>query len=228
MDRNDWLRKVCERAIETRADIFANTDLDLVTLDTAYTSSGKRSNTYGEAYTIVDQDAIRGQIIVSGVYTDPFEIAVTVVHELLHVECPGDHHGGQFRVKSKALGVSDAAHWKEQSSDFKAWIEDIIADAGPMPGRVALPGQPKRTRVRIPLPPAEVEAPAPEVAVGEFSSAQPKQGSRLLKLECSECGFICRTTAKWVRDDMDCPYPDCSGKLVQEDKTEDTETEENG
>ena len=217
MTRAEWLERVCGRAMATRPDIYAKVDLDLVDFDTAYTSQGKRSGLYGEAFANEPEGGGKAQIIMSGVHTDPFEIAVTVCHELLHIECGDVGHGGTFRTKSLALGVDDPKYWADQSDEFKAWIEDLISDAGPMPIRPSLPGgKPKVARTKLPKPDA-TESEEPE----GISSAPPKQSTRMLKLECGECGFICRTTAKWVRDVMRCPYPECSGSLNREpDKTE--------
>lgn len=41
-----------------------------------------------------------------------------------------------------------------------------------------------------------------------------KQTTRLLKIECSYCGFIARTTAKWL-DEIGPPACACSGETMQ-------------
>lgn len=54
-----------------------------------------------------------------------------------------------------------------------------------------------------------------------MTEASPKkQGTRMLKLVCSECGFACRTTRKHISaaqtdetDGLCCPIPVCDGDL---------------
>ena len=44
-------------------------------------------------------------------------------------------------------------------------------------------------------------------------SGRKKQTTRMLKCECTECGFVCRTTKKWLLD-LGAPFcPGCEQQL---------------
>ena len=50
--------------------------------------------------------------------------------------------------------------------------------------------------------------PAPKLQPDE---RQPRQGTRMLRVQCEECSMIWRSTARYLHNDVRCPQPDCDG-----------------
>lgn len=55
----------------------------------------------------------------------------------------------------------------------------------------------------------------PEYPQPEAMEQSKTQATRLIKCTCEKCGFVFRTTAKWIPDDglMNCPAPECGGAV---------------
>lgn len=94
----------------------------------------------------------------------------TLVHELVHAALPPNTgHKGPFKRLATAVGLEGKMTATNAGKELMASIKKWIEELGAYPHAV--------------LTPANAEA---------------KPGSRLLKLECPGCGYILRTTAKWM------------------------------
>jgi len=87
----------------------------------------------------------------------------------------------------KALGLIGKPTATIAGDGWHKWADPIIESLGP-------------------LPHAPLEA---------LSSDKKKQTTRMIKCECSDCGFTFRTASKWLEggSDLRCPDNDCRGLL---------------
>lgn len=116
---------------------------------------------------------------------DPVEVSGVLAHELVHA-CVGlEHkHGPEFRRVATGLGLEGKMTATVPGPAFIKLIEPILAKAGDLPHAALSLGS---------------------LAV---SDAPPKQSARLIKCECSECGYKARVTRTWL-DDPDYGPPLC-------------------
>ena len=99
------------------------------------------------------------------------EIAGVIAHELVHaVLPPGTGHKGKFPSICKALGLEGKPTSTSPGEQFRATVDPLLRNAGDYP------------HARL-----NVTADGPK-----------KQGTRMLKCVCGECGYTVRTTSKWL------------------------------
>lgn len=78
-----------------------------------------------------------------------------------------------------------------EGPEWFVWAQPILDALGPFPGAAL---------------------------TGELAGGKPKQSTRMLKLECDECGFLCRASKKMIGEHkhLRCPIETCGGQLRQE------------
>lgn len=108
------------------------------------------------------------EIFVSPVVADPGDVAAVLVHELVHAALQESGHKGPFRRAALAVGLT-----------------------GKMTETVAGPELAERLNAL-----AKKIGPYPHATLDR--SGQPKQGTRMIKLLCPECGYNVRTTRQWI------------------------------
>jgi hypothetical protein len=116
---------------------------------------------------------------------DPSQTLVSIVHEVAHVAAGlSAGHGKGFAKIAKAVGL--LAPWTSTppSAELSDWIATI------------LPGLPAFKHAALDL----------------SQSPNKKQGTRMIKLECSDCGWSCRTAQKNV--DAGLPTCHCGGDIT--------------
>lgn len=152
-----------------------------------WTSKGRRSTTIGECwYPTAVGDGIH-ELYVTPTITDAARVLDILAHELTHVAVgPEAKHGKPFRDLATAIGLEGrmtATVAGERMTETAAAIIDAI---GPYPHAGILPNNGAK-------------------------SSPPKQSTRMLKLECPGCGYIARTTQKWL--DVGIPICPCGTNM---------------
>ena len=136
--------------------------------------------TLGQCWTT--QSAADGvqQICVSPLLVDLPTLAAVLVHELLHA-CllPDVGHKAPFKQGMKLLGLEGKATATHAGPLLTLHLLDLLKTLPPYPH-----------------------------AALSLKDAQKKQTTRMLKLECVNCGYVVRTTAKWI--DQGLPTCCCS------------------
>lgn len=98
------------------------------------------------------------------------DVAEVVVHEVLHACLPDDvGHKAPFKKGMKALGLEGKATATSCGQELTERLNTICSGLGEYPH-----------------------------AALSLSAQMPKQGTRMLKLICPSCGYVVRTTAKWI------------------------------
>jgi hypothetical protein len=132
---------------------------------------------------------------------DPIEVLGVLGHELVHSAVgTSAGHKAPFVRGVRALGLDGKATATIPGPRFRELMDPIVAKLGPFP-HAALNYLGARTGPK-------------------------KQGTRMLKASCEECGYTVRLTRKW----LDVGPPGCPnhGAMVAEDAGEEEEGEGEG
>ena len=129
------------------------------------------------------------EIFINPLVDNPLEVLRILLHELVHVWCGIEcGHRGQFAVIAKAIGFLGPMTQTPLSPDLKSKLEEIAEILGDYPH-------------------ASIDA-----------NLRKKQGTRLLKLSCTSCGFTARVSGKWLsRITSASPCPACHSQSLVTD-----------
>jgi hypothetical protein len=135
------------------------------------------------------------QVFISPELGDTFDVLETLVHELVHVaDNNQSDHRGQFVVIAKKLGLMSPYSFTPASPSFAAELLVMAEELGHYPHAEL------HTRVVnapvVAVGPDGVEVPA----TVKWHSGPAKQGTRLIKCQCAECGYTVRVTMKWINE----------------------------
>lgn len=152
-----------------------------------FTSSGQRGKAIGEVHDARASGDGHFEIFIKPSLGDASRQADVLTHELVHVAVGLDKkHGREFQVAMKAVGLGGKATATIATPEWHAWADPILMKIGPLPHSA--------------LEDVKVK----------------KQSTRLIKCTCSTCGFVFRTTNKWIEEtgeDLQCPDKSCCGDV---------------
>lgn len=177
--REEWLARFTEAA----RPLFKKYGAPLpkkVRCSVGFPSKGVRSSTIGECWS-PDQtkDGVSEIFIRPSLQDDSSRIADVLVHELCHAALPwGTGHGKAFKLLATSLGLTGKMTATVAGPAFHEWATPIIKELGKFPGAAL---------------------------GGHLEGGKKKQTTRMIKLECDSCDWMCRTTAKHVHPDLSCP-----------------------
>jgi hypothetical protein len=114
----------------------------------------------------------RNEIFVTPELDDPLKVLDALTHELCHAmdDCASGHRN-YFARLARRIGLEGPLTATTAGPELKAKLEAIIKLLGDYPHH------------RM-----------------EIAKGRKPQGTRLLKIECSDCGFVARTTGKWIAE----------------------------
>jgi hypothetical protein len=139
------------------------------------------------------------QIFVSPFLDSPIEILATLVHEVVHAVVGNDKkHGKVFGKCARAVGLEGKLTATVAGSDLIGNIEDWLKALGEFP------------HAKLDL----------------LKGPTKKQTTRMVKCECAECGYVCRTTKKWL--EIGPPHCPVHGAMKFEAADDETDTDEGG
>jgi hypothetical protein len=154
---------------------------------------GKGSETIGQCWDMVASSDKHFEIFISPSMKDGARICDVLAHELCHaIAGHKAGHKGPFKAIATAIGLEGKMTATTAGPAMKAWAEGFVEKHGAYPAGSLSP-----------------------------SKGRKKQGTRLIKCECSECGYIARTTAKWI-EEAGAPYCGVKshGRMVAEEGDE--------
>lgn len=128
------------------------------------------------------------QIFISPELHDPVKVLATLVHELVHAaDNNASGHRGEFARVAKALGLTGKMTATVPGEELTASLEEVVAKLG-------------------------------EYEHGKLNplGAIKKQTTRMIKLEALCCGYVARTTRKWL--DVGVPSCPCGNEMEIEVK----------
>lgn len=110
------------------------------------------------------------EIFISPLVHDNIEVLGILAHELIHaIDNCKSGHRGAFKRMATEIGLEGKMTATVVGDALRVRLERIIANLGPYPHAKMDP------------------------------IIRRKQSTRLLKLECPSCGYVIRTTLKWIQ-----------------------------
>lgn len=146
----------------------------------------RKSKTLGSCFNSTVSADKHFEIFIRVDQDKPLDVAAILCHELVHAAVGLEaKHGAPFRELATALGLEGKMKATVPGETFKAWIAPILEKAGPFPGAAL------------------------------DMSKQKVRKTYMLKCECLSCGYVCRTTAKWL-DEVGAPICPCNNEPMAE------------
>lgn len=196
--REEWLNFVMDEVRPVFKGISAPLPAK-IRLSVGFTSNGYRGKAIGECWDSKASGDKNFEIFVKPDQDEAVRVAGILVHELVHAAVGIDHgHKLPFKRVAVQLGLEGKMTATTEGAAFKEMIAPILKRAGPLPHK----------------------------KLSAFRTKK-KQGTRLLKAYCEECGYTVRVTAKWL--EVGAPIcgsaPKAHGRMVC-DEIEDDEGDE--
>lgn len=112
-------------------------------------------------------------LLIDPVGKDKMGVLPTLAHELLHAVLGDDAgHGPQFVKACRKLGLDGKATATHAGEMLAERLEQMAVDLGPFPHE----------------------------KLNWMGKIPKKQTTRMIKCECAECGYVARTSTKWIED----------------------------
>lgn len=200
--REEWLNALL---VELRADFREVAEVELperIRLSIGYTGSTDRAGTHvlGACWNPDCSADKTREIFIVPELDDPIRIGDVAVHELCHAALPfGEgHKASTFGRLARAMGLEGKLTSTFAGDELRWRLHHLVRKLGPLPharlnsGRISfgvIPGGKATTPRRV-----------------------PRQGTRMLKVECGDCGCIVRMTRKWL-DEAGSPTCGCGGPM---------------
>jgi hypothetical protein len=176
MTREAWLEAMTEAMRPWLADVGAPLP-ERVRVSVGWPSSRGisktgGSHTIGQCWSANCSKAGTPEVFISPLLDEATRVADVLLHELVHAAVGNEAgHGAAFARPAKALGLTGKMTATVASDELRERLVALVAEVGPYPH-------------------AGIEALAIE--------NRKKQGTRMLKVECPDCGYSLRTTRKWL------------------------------
>jgi len=194
--REQWLNHAVDLIIDKYRDVFMThfgedgmDHLEHLKVSTGFPSRGGLTKVIGECWKAkAAEDETTHHIFINPRLTEIVEVIATLAHEMVHAADDGEHkHKGPFVKAVRDMGLEGKATATVAGAGFAEWARSLGETLGVYP--------------HTGLVPLMVEK---------------KQTTRMLKLEADCCGYIVRTTKKWL--EVGTPSCPCGNPFNVEDK----------
>lgn len=186
--REQWLNAFTKRA-RTAFKRHGYEVPSNVRCSVGWSSKGARSNRIGECWPNMSSADGTFEIFISPLMDDASRVADILTHELVHATVGLEaKHGPKFVKAMHAVGLEGKATATVAGEQWHVWADPILKSLGPLPHAALTPD----------------------------GNGEKKQSTRMIKCECAECGFVFRTSLKWLEygeDRLNCPDRACGGIL---------------
>lgn len=189
--REDWFNAFIGKARE-QFEAVGSPLPNNIRVAVGFTSKGSRGRRIGECWSDVCSEDGQFEIFIKPTLDSAARICDVLTHELVHVACGLEAgHNAYFKRVAYSLGLTGKPTATVAGKDWYVWALPVIEALGPLPYGALADGQ---------------------------HTGRKKQKSSLLKVECPECGWLARVTAKHIdgHDHLTCAVPDCGGILQVE------------
>lgn len=182
LTREEWLQKaitICDK------QLFEKNGLKLpkVKVSVGFPGGGSPKKRIGEHWHPDASEDKLGSIFISPIMENADDVLGTLVHELVHAAVGNDAgHGPEFKKAALAVGLQGKMRSTTAGEKLtKEVFPEIVKKIGEYPHR----------RLNMSMRPTK------------------KQSTRMIKCECSECGYVARTTKTWL-EVMGAPLCPCN------------------
>lgn len=184
--REAWLAR---GAVLITHTVFAAAGIEVPVVKTScsWPGGGSARKRIGECWARRMSEAGINEIFISPVIADPVQALDILTHELVHASDDcASGHGAEFVRRARKVGLEGKPTATVAGAALRAKLAEIAEALGPYP------------HATLNL------------------SARKKQTTRMIKVECDDCGGVYRTTQKWLDEathGLCCPF--CHGDNVQ-------------
>lgn len=208
MNRETWLGQLAEKMAPRFAEL--GHPLPPVRMAIGFTGRGKHSKAIGECWSSSASADKVHEILIRPDQADPMSVAATLAHELAHAAVGLESgHTGKFAKAVLAIGLKRPLTATSAGPGFVAWVQPMLDAMEPFP-RGKLSWGVKAPRARRDDAGSMKGGEEPAVIIS--SSGPPKQSTRMLKVSCTTCGYVVRTTQKWL--DVGVPHCPVHGAMA--------------
>lgn len=147
----------------------------------------KKNRITGECWPAKKSGDGHFEIFIAPTMADPIEVLGTLIHELVHASVGLDQgHKAEFRKVAIALGLAGKMTATEVGAELRERLHTLVEELGVYPH-------------------AEIDP----------TQAKKPQTTRMLKIECPTCGWMARTSKKWM--EMGLPICACGEQMINPD-----------
>lgn len=191
MNRETWLNALAEKMAPRFEEL--GKPIPRFRVAVGWTSAGKVSHVGGECWHSFHSADGVFEVLIAPILDENIKVAAVLCHELCHAaagfKCG---HKGEFATLMAAMGMVRPFTDSIPGPKFQEWVAPFLEEFGHIP------------HARIILHPDRAPAPegqdADEEEEGGSSNQRKKQGTRMLKACCEECGYTVRLSKKWAKD----------------------------
>jgi hypothetical protein len=179
--REEWLNVVLHKHIAKLLKAKAGVELPKdAKVSVGFPGGGSARKRIGECWPRARSSIKVNEIFINPSITSPTLMIDVLVHESIHaVDDCKSGHKAPFRKMATAVGLEGKMKSTHAGAELLKWIGEVLK------------AMPKMDYGHLDL------------------SGRKKQSTRMLKLECNDCGYVVRTTQKWV--DVGTPSCCCGG-----------------
>lgn len=167
--REEWLTRAIP---DLEALIVASgaPALKAVRVTVSWPASGHKGKAIGECYAPFVSSDGSSQITINPKLNDDIEVLGVLLHELIHASVGLEcGHKGAFKRTAKRVGLVGSMKATKAGPDLRVKLVELSGKIGKFPH------------------------------ASMSMAVRPKvQSTRMLKIECPDCGYTCRTTSKWI------------------------------
>lgn len=171
MNRETWLAAIADKMAPWFSDL--GFPLPKIRMAVGFTSHGSRGKRIGECWSDTASQDGTCEIFITPFIDDASRVADILAHELVHAAVGlKAAHGPRFRKVALAIGLEGKMTATVAGAKFLEAIAPILEAVGPMPHK--------------------------RLSAGCDSNRPKKQSTRMIKCTCPTCGYVARTTSKWL------------------------------
>jgi len=182
--RELWLGQMARKSVALFKKAGYELDLSKVRVSVGWPGrGGAKGKSIGECWSSVVSKDDHTEIFINPRLDNGVRVADVLIHELVHhVVGHAAGHGPIFRKCAVALGLEGHMTATVAGAELVEWIQKQVKVLGDYP----------------------------HGAMTGMAPTTPKQGTRLIKVFCPDCGYIARVTGKWLGE-LGAPICPCNG-----------------
>lgn len=204
MNRETWLNALAAKMAPRFEEL--GHPLPAFRVSIGWTSGGRSSRANGECWSPTRSADRHFEIFIAVTEDSTTMIAAILAHELTHAAVGlAEGHKGKFATVLAALGLKRPFTSSVPTPAFEAWVAPFVDELGAVPHARLTPSAPAaRVAPAARAPGVDQDDDSDDDSEREDAPPEPdssrprKQGTRMLKAACEDCGYTVRVTAKWL------------------------------
>lgn len=152
-----------------------------------FPGGGKPTKRIGEHWSPSSSDSGISQIFINPILDCNIKVLGVLIHEMIHALYPKGGHGKLFKRCALSVGLTGQMRSTGESEQLKEFLKELIARIGAYPHQKI-----------------------------NLSGGRKKQSTRMIKMECSSCGYIARTSQRNIENlgPVLCPCNSCAMTIL--------------